>query len=476
MAIQLPRVMALLMLVPLVACAPAPKPDDRQQERPAAQESAPAKAEKDQAREAQAPRADDPSSPAGTPEPSPAGTPATQQELKSDPPDQPAVGWRTLLVAVGVLLAAFLWWLYYPRGTRDDSSSRPPLPGPREPWEEPRARDLAPADVRVSLSPETLSQLARLMRPVDRPDRDLNELRAAVGGIQDQLRESVAVVAALRDQYQALRRDVQALGGRTLDEYFEEWKRTNLAAAHQDDAARARQAFDADDAAMRELAQARETLERTAARARTWFDSLGAWNPAALLPPSPHAAQVVEAFSTYRARGRQLVQALDEWLTRSDLSSVSSNPGHDVSFFDVVAGRSGDQLAGGYRARLERRRADVVAHAKKLSLEWTGLRDELPGLLDGYYAVAGEAVGPDGRAVDDAALARALAAAQVQEIHVQPGRTPFDPSVHEAVPGARRLRADLAENTVVQLQRRGFFHEGKVLRRALVSLSSSTAA
>jgi molecular chaperone GrpE (heat shock protein) len=64
-----------------------------------------------------------------------------------------------------------------------------------------------------------------------------------------------------------------------------------------------------------------------------------------------------------------------------------------------------------------------------------------------------------------------LGAARIGEIQVELNETVYDPAVHEALAGAALTRPDLPENTIVKLDRRGFFYEGKVLRRALVTLS-----
>jgi hypothetical protein len=204
--------------------------------------------------------------------------------------------------------------------------------------------------------------------------------------------------------------------------------------------------------------------------ANAWFDTVK--SSASALPP----AQAKEAWQEFSDRvqqycnlGSELRQHLQHAIALSDLTQEPADNSADLAFFDVASGRSAECITRGYERRLAARLQQVQRSAVEVTQQWQGLRDELMRLLDLLDSTVGMPVGQPS-VVNG--LEAQLRKVRFQEIPVEADNTLFDPSLHEAIAGERPSRPELPENTIVQLVRRGFFYEGKVLRRALVTLSS----
>jgi predicted nuclease with TOPRIM domain len=299
-------------------------------------------------------------------------------------------------------------------------------------------------------------------------------------------------LSALRDEVEALNGEVrprsqqliqlQALVGqlshRTLDTLFDDWKATRLRSGLREAMERTLAQFAEQVEIQKILQENRDSQQKTLEKARPWFQSMGSWvadlhtNNATT---DPAVASFCHRFGEYCRRGQHLVDSLETSLAEFDLKTVPWDTGSDISFLDVVSGRSNEVLSTGYCRRLEERVRELRGNTASLQEQWESMRDELLELLDHFHGLtASQSVRGTGVGLQrlETSLRDALRRAKIQEIPVELDQTAYDASLHEVLAGARLTRPNLPENTVVALERRGFFCEGKVLRRALVTLSS----
>jgi hypothetical protein len=296
-------------------------------------------------------------------------------------------------------------------------------------------------------------------------ERSHEELAASLAG---HARTAQAKTEELRGLLQA----------KSIEAYFEEWKARHLSASRKEETDAVFREFTNSPENRKSLADNRETQQKILEKARIWFAGLdGCVNElsGAADGDDGFLAAFRPAYTEYCRRGRELIARLEESIPKFDLSTVPADPGAGLSFVDVVSGRSAEILSLGYRRRLADRLEELAATAAACQQEWDALRVSLLELLDQFYGQY------DARAAAGAAAAlqqveqslrAALKAARVYEVPIEVNATAYDPSVHEPLAGASFTRPDLPENTVVRLERRGFLYEGKIFRRALVTLSS----
>jgi molecular chaperone GrpE (heat shock protein) len=279
-------------------------------------------------------------------------------------------------------------------------------------------------------------------------------------------------VVEASQQLQRLTAQVGQLAGKTIVTYFDEWKVEVLQSAQAQEMERTLSEFTAENRTL--LLDNQEAQQKILGKARIWFDSLRNW--AADLRATGAGNSSFAAFRErsldYCRRGQELLANLEGSLARFELKQLQIDFHKDLSFLDVVSGRSADAISAGYHRRLAERLQDLKRNTVVFQQEWDKLRGELLDLLDQFYGLLdAQATATDSLEGLEAKLRTVLGAARIGEIQVELNETVYDPAVHEALAGAALTRPDLPENTIVKLDRRGFFYEGKVLRRALVTLS-----
>jgi len=423
----------------------------------------------------------------GTPTSARPGPEAGQKAVEPPPQEARRIRGRWLEVVVGpavlmVLLVIAVLWLNHKitslEERHDVLASRRRDPGSGEAILEMRFdhelrtlnRDLQDLSSKLTALGTTTNQMNDsyvLMQ------RRLNEERTQTQEMKDTLEDRIRDVAS---DIRALGTSVDQLRRKNIDTYFDEWKQETLQAALKEENQRTLQEFKAQVENAKTLQEHRQAQERIREKVRAWFDGLGAWVTALRVATTSMGGAFLpdfsRKFSDYCECARRLVWDMEVSLSKFDLASVSADVNESLSFMDVVSGRSGESITNGYRHRLVKQLEELKQNTATFTQEWEKLRVELLVFLDQFYGQLGALEAPETLRALDATLRVALGLSRVQEIPVEPNQTAYDPSVHEPVAGARPIRPDLPENTIVSLERRGFFHEGKVLRRALVTLSA----
>jgi len=275
-------------------------------------------------------------------------------------------------------------------------------------------------------------------------------------------------------------RRVERLEQKNIEEYFEQWKAAHLAAVSKGAVQATWEEFQGREDLIKELEKCRGIQQALLDRGRAWAEALQGWS--AELEAPGHASTNGEflksfrsSFVLYFSQTLNLMSRLTESVARFDLSKVSLPAPSDIGFADVVSGKSADTLANAYRRRLEERCRQLTQETPRLEAEWEQIKKQLLEFLDRFYSQYDERA-KSGEAAALTSLERLLRSslekAQVREIPVELNYTEYDSTVHEQLVGAALTRPELPENTVVQVNRRGYFYDGKVLRPALVTLST----
>jgi hypothetical protein len=276
-----------------------------------------------------------------------------------------------------------------------------------------------------------------------------------------------------------IEKELHVMRQKSLEEYFAEWKDKKLAAQQRKDTDRILEEFETNPEVMKTVAEVRQTLTRVREKTTPLAQHLMQWTASANVQELARASsplnQAVASLTQFSQRAHTLVSRATELERRLQLSAVGAEADSGINLFDVVSGRSATLLGDGYRHRLAKHLSETEAHARALAEDAEKLRGELPALLDAVYREEEALVSAGGRRLD-LRLNETLAAAKINEIVIEPGRTRFDAAFHEALGGATEARTDLLPNTVVRVDRRGFTFEGKTLRAARVVLSAAPAA
>jgi len=443
------------------------------------------------------------------------GAPASPAKKADDPtPSSPPEGgagpfpWE-YVVAFGILVVSLLgglWWWFSARAA--DKAAAAARERPRTASS--HRRPLPPAYVNpVTLGRDDADDGGYQTRAQRAPDQDgvlaeVREMRASFGAEIQAIRDNVGegqrqilerldrVAASISGTLRRVEQDhdavtrridvmqdqVNRLADRDLNSFFDEWNASELAAAHQRDTERTFEEFTRDTEHQRVIHECEVSVQNTIARARPWFDAItkGARTLELDSPDGGVAlSSVRDRLDTYSRKGTALLREAEDALRMANFAAAPAGATLDMRMADVVTGRSAEMLSTGYRNQLIERLKQLQMRTEQVTRRWEELRDELLPILDAYYsvvesqAVAGS-VGSIASLPQDG-LRSALESANVNAIPIDPGRTPYDPTEHEAI-GPRVVRAELPANTVVRVERRGFYYEGKVVRRALVALST----
>jgi molecular chaperone GrpE (heat shock protein) len=290
-----------------------------------------------------------------------------------------------------------------------------------------------------------------------------------IGTLGEKLDKSNARVGALDSR-------VVTLEHRSLESYFEEWKVAKLRDRLLEDTKSVFTQFANNPDNQSAIAESRSALEKTAEKATIWFAAVATChqelrNKLAALGGETLVG-TTDRLGDYVTRGQQFISHLRQSISDSDLTTVERDLTERFDFLDIAMGRVA-QAQSEYSAKLAARVQGLQQAASAAPESWMKLRAELLEILDQFYSQF-ESISADKSSVTaiDSNIRSALKQAKIQEIQIESNRTSYDPTLHESLAGARLTRSDLPDNTVVRLERRGFFYEGKVLRRALVTLST----
>jgi hypothetical protein len=267
---------------------------------------------------------------------------------------------------------------------------------------------------------------------------------------------------------------VKELRMTNITRYFDNWRDNSLKAQQAKESERIFAEFANQPERRQALIEHHQAQTRLAEKATQLLDPLVDWvgRAGGSGELSPSLSPALGRFRSYVERGAALIRDLGASLDKFDLRQIAPEAGPELTFFDVVSGRSASIISHGYLDRLTKRVTELTDATPTLTQRWDRLRGELLELLDEFYASL-DALEPrvQARAELDAGLRGALASAKIQEIPVDPNRTAYDPALHESLASRPAARTSPSDNTISALQRRGYFHEGKVLRRAIVTLS-----
>ncbi|HKV91288.1 MAG TPA: nucleotide exchange factor GrpE [Candidatus Angelobacter sp.] len=283
---------------------------------------------------------------------------------------------------------------------------------------------------------------------------------------QNVLKQTHEALAGLENRIQAVEQE-------DLESYFDKWKSHGLEPQLQSAAAQTLKNFTSDPENEKTLHDSVAVLKKVLETAGPWFDAItsciralpatqenGAWNEFSI------------RLQKYCESGAELRQRAQKAIAQSDLSREPAGVVGNLSFFDIASGGSARSISHDYENRLADRLQQVQSTAAEAAQQWQALRDELMKLLD-HLDATGSAAGQSHQVSQlETQLRSTLRPLKFQEIPVETNSTVFDPSLHEAIAGGAVARPELPENTIIRLERRGFFYEGKVLRRALVAVSS----
>lgn len=321
-----------------------------------------------------------------------------------------------------------------------------------------------------SLSGEVRQQKQDVARARSEYQRAVNDQGQEIGDIQNALRDHGAHAKAVETRIGALER-------RTLDTYFDDWKALKLRDRLLADGDKVLAQFSSSADVQSVIAESRSVLEKIAEKASSWFAAVAACNQELQSQIGPLGNENWRTFpdrlSEYLNRGQRFVSDLKSALGLADLSTVQKDTTENIDFFDVATGRVSRSQAE-YLERLSSRVRELQQIATTAPDTWAKLREELLQVLDHFYGQFDASAGEprSSLAMLDSKIRDALKTAKIQEIQIESSHTGYDPTLHEPLAGAKLTRPDLPDNTVVRLERRGFFYEGKVLRRALVTLST----
>lgn len=304
----------------------------------------------------------------------------------------------------------------------------------------------------------------------------LADTMTELSGLYEALEQSEKVTSG---HFKDLESSVTKITRKSLDDFFEEWKQGALGTDLKQANELTLREFKDRPENRKILAECEESLKKMVEKARIWSSGLTRWTSDLATAPesqgSPFFASFAQRYGEYCARCQKHLAEIQSVRSKCEVATVPADPGEGLSFLDVVTGRSGEKITRGYQLRLATQLQEVVESTQQSQQNWDRLRTEVLELLDEFYghldSLAGHGM-PDQGTKLLPNLRSALGEAKIVEVPVEMNRTPYDPSVHEPLAGARLTRPDLPENTVVRIDCRGFFYEGKVLRRALVTLSS----
>jgi molecular chaperone GrpE (heat shock protein) len=394
--------------------------------------------------------------------------------------------WAIALGVLGILILGAVIWLLHIGQRRIESAidelkgldsrlrwvegmvSRPPSPQDQKDKrieDEKVQRELTQLTAKVDQIVVIKADIQRHDNRLESAKESLETVAEDVGQVMETLKTHESLLAELRK--------------RNLSTYFEEWKEGNLKPGLEQESGRILQEFMGNPANRKLRLDNQATQERILDKARKWCDGLASWIRVIQSAASPgNGAEIsnfAQRYEAYCRRAKSLISELESSRAKFDLKSVPFDSGVDMTFFHVVSGHSAELISAGYLRRLNQQLEELVRNTARFTQEWEKVRIELLDLLDQFYGLMDSQAHGGGKALFkelDMSLRDALRVATVQEILVEANRTLYDPSVHEPLPGSRVTRTDLPENTVIFLEKRGFLYEGKVLRRALVSLST----
>jgi len=311
--------------------------------------------------------------------------------------------------------------------------------------------------------------------------KDIHTIAEQQSALQNELsalHESVKrgdseVLERTHDALAKLETRVHAIEQEDMESYFDKWKGQDLESKLQSVAVQVFKDFTGNPENEKTVRESVTVLKKVLETAGPWFDAIGTCIKAVPATPGDGAwSEFSIRFQKYCESGADLRRRVQQAIEQSDLRQEPAGVAGNLSFFDVASGRSARSISHDYEDRLCARMQRLQQAAADAAQQWQVLRDELMKLLDHLDATRSASGQPPQVRQLQAQLSSTLRPLKFQEIPVETNSTVFDPSLHENIAGGAVARPELPENTIVRLERRGFFYEGKVLRRALVAVSS----
>ena len=402
----------------------------------------------------------------------------------------PALTWWIASVVL-VFVVALSGLAYYLKRTSSDPRFGETGPYPHEERtdtrrREPRAWAPGHSSAQRSSSPSQLAEDGERVRELR---SQIVELQRQNEQLTERLEQEVTdrrtkledLTSEQQGRLDAERTRIATLETRGIESYFDEWKEQHFRRDYEEQIERMRAEVAGSPENVRIIGECRVVHEQLLEKARPWFEAMDKWARALRAAASPGATD--RQRDAFEKRLREYVQRVDQFVATLDQmtrDAMDRSPVHgtiELTFSDLVWGRSGDLLTGGYRHRLLERLAEMKRSAESAPADWAQLREDVLPLIDEYQGLPLGSGRNEGAIAVDRIGERVLDAwrgARLEEIRVEQGTTAYNPGIHQAV--ATQPRFDVPDKTILRVERPGFYCDNKVFRRALVVVSSADAS